>query len=65
MGWGKVAALALGALVVAAAVEAHVGSTRYELNGAAYAVPHKYEFMRNFSTSSVLVSPALEYRFRR
>lgn len=48
MGRGKVVALALGALVVAAAVEAHVGSTRYELNGTAYAVPHKYEFMRNF-----------------
>ena len=41
-------ALALGALVIAAAVEAQVGSTRYELNGAAYAVPHKYEFTRNF-----------------
>lgn len=48
MGRGKVIALALAALVLAVAVEAQVGSTRYELNGASYAVPHKYEFERNF-----------------
>lgn len=48
MGSGKVVALTLGALVVAAAVEVQVGSTRYGLNGIAYDVPHRYEFMRNF-----------------
>ncbi|HEV2079671.1 MAG TPA: hypothetical protein VGR19_07235 [Allosphingosinicella sp.] len=44
----RIVALALGALIVAVAVEAQVGSTRYALNGATYAVPHKYEFTRNF-----------------
>lgn len=44
----KIVALALGGLVVAVAVEAQVGSTRYDLNGATYAVPHKYEFTHNF-----------------
>jgi hypothetical protein len=48
MGWGKTIALALGGLVVAAAVEGQVGTTQYELNGKTYAVPHRYEFIRNF-----------------
>jgi hypothetical protein len=36
----------VGALAIA---ESYFGSTRYELNGSTYRVPHKYEFMRNFS----------------
>jgi hypothetical protein len=48
MAAGKVIALALVALIAAAAVEAQVGSTRYELNGVNYDVPHQYEFTRNF-----------------
>jgi hypothetical protein len=42
--------LASGAAIVAALVgESYFGSTRYKINGVTYAVPHKYEFMRNFS----------------
>ena len=48
MGWRKIVAFALGALVVAVVAESHFGSTRYKLNGAAYSVPHQYEFARNF-----------------
>lgn len=42
-------ALALAAIGAAAMAESYLGSTSYRLNGATYAVPHKYEFMRNFS----------------
>lgn len=43
--------VALAILIPTAAIEAQVGSTRYELNGSNYAVPPKYDFMRNsFST---------------
>ena len=42
--------LASGVAVVAALVaESYLGSTRYGINGVNYAVPHKYEFMRNFN----------------
>ena len=37
------------AVVVALVAESYVGSTRYKINDVTYAVPHKYEFMRNFS----------------
>ena len=37
-------------MVVAALVaDSYIGSTRYRINGVTYRVPHKYEFMRNFS----------------
>lgn len=36
------------ALVLALVAESYLGSTRYRLNGVTYAVPHSYEFMRNF-----------------
>lgn len=48
MGCWKIIALVFGGLAVAAAVEAKFGSTHYNLNGGVYAVPHKYEFMRQF-----------------
>lgn len=48
MKWAKIVMLALGALIIVAAVESQIGSTRYALNGATYAIPHKYQFMRNF-----------------
>jgi hypothetical protein len=41
-----VAVVGIGA---AAMAESYLGSTRYGLNGVTYAVPHKYEFTRNFS----------------
>jgi hypothetical protein len=31
------------------AAECYLGSTRYTINGVSYDVPHKYEFMRQFS----------------
>lgn len=37
------------AVVVALVGESYLGFTRYHINGVTYAVPHKYEFMRNFS----------------
>lgn len=46
---GYMIALALAGIGAAAMAESYLGSTRYRLNEAAYAVPHKYEFMRNFS----------------
>lgn len=45
----QVIVLAIVSIGAAAMVESYFGSTRYRLNGATYAVPHKYEFMRNFS----------------
>ena len=41
--------LAIAGIGAAAMTESYLGSTRYQLNDASYAVPHKYEFMRNFS----------------
>ncbi len=41
--------LAIAGLGAAAMAESDLGSTSYRLNDATYAVPHKYEFMRNFS----------------
>lgn len=46
---GYIIALGLAGIGVAATAESYLGFTRYRLNGATYAVPHKYEFMRNFS----------------
>lgn len=40
--------LAIACIGAAAIAESYLGSTRYQLNDATYAVPHKYEFMRNF-----------------
>jgi hypothetical protein len=37
------------AAVAALVAESYIGSTRYEINGVTYGVPHKYEFMRNFN----------------
>lgn len=37
------------AVVAAIVAESYLGSTRYKINGVTYAVPHKYEFARNFS----------------
>lgn len=36
-------------LVASVAAESYLGSTRYTINGVTYDVPHKYEFMRQFS----------------
>lgn len=41
--------LAIAGIGAAATAESYLGSTRYRLDDATYAVPHKYEFMRNFS----------------
>lgn len=41
--------LAIAGVGAAATAESYLGSTRYRLADATYAVPHKYEFMRNFS----------------
>lgn len=41
--------LAIAGIGAAAMTESWLGSTRYRINEATYAVPHKYEFMRNFS----------------
>ncbi|PBN41385.1 hypothetical protein [Sphingobium sp. D43FB] len=41
--------LAVASIGAAAMAESYLGSTRYRLNDALYAVPHKYEFVRNFS----------------
>lgn len=41
--------LAIASIGAAAMAESYLGSTRYRLNDAPYAVPHKYEFVRNFS----------------
>ena len=41
--------LAIAGIGAVAIAESYLGSTRYRLNDATYAVPHKYEFMRNFS----------------
>lgn len=40
--------LAIAGIGGAAIAESYLGSTRYQLNDTIYAVPHKYEFMRNF-----------------
>jgi hypothetical protein len=40
--------MGLAAVVATLIVESYVGSTRYQINGVGYDVPHKYEFMRNF-----------------
>lgn len=42
--------LVVAGIGAAAVAESYLGTTSYELNGAIYAVPHKYEFMRNFSS---------------
>jgi hypothetical protein len=49
VGRGKIIFVTVGAVVAALVTESYLGSTRYQLNGVTYAVPHKYEFMRNFS----------------
>jgi len=41
--------LAIAGIGAAAMAESYLGSTRYLLNDVTYAVPHQYEFMRNFS----------------
>ncbi len=41
--------LAIAGIGAGAIAESYLGSTRYELNGVSYSVPHSYEFMRNFS----------------
>lgn len=41
--------LAIAGIGAAAMAESYLGFTRYRLNDATYAVPHKYEFMRNFN----------------
>jgi hypothetical protein len=46
---GHIIVLAIAGIGAAAMAESDLGSTRYRLNGATYAVPHKYEFRRNFS----------------
>lgn len=45
----QVIVLAIAGIGAAAIAESYLGSTRYRLNDDTYAVPHKYEFMRNFS----------------
>lgn len=45
---------AVAGVAAAAMAESYLGSTRYRLNDAIYAVPHKYEFMRNFSVPWLL-----------
>lgn len=40
---------AVGVAIAALVAESYVGATRYRINGVTYAVPHKYEFMRNFN----------------
>jgi hypothetical protein len=42
---GAAATLFVGGVVA----ESYLGSTRYTINGVSYDVPHKYEFMRQFS----------------
>ena len=44
-----IAFVSLGAISAAALAASFLGSTKYELNGRSYSVPHKYEFERNFS----------------
>jgi len=46
---GKIFLLGIVGMGAAAIAESYLGATRYRLNDATYAVPHKYEFMRNFS----------------
>jgi hypothetical protein len=46
---GQIILSAVGVVIAALIFESHFGSTRYEVNGVTYVVPHKYEFMRNFS----------------
>lgn len=41
--------IVLAAMGAAAVAESYLGSTRYRLNDITYLVPHKYEFIRNFS----------------
>lgn len=41
--------LTVGAAIAALVAESYLGSSHYKINGVTYAVPHKYEFMRNFS----------------
>jgi len=43
--------LTIAGIGAAAIAESYLGSTRYQLNDATYAVPHKYEFIRNFSVT--------------
>lgn len=46
---GQILLTAVAAITGAAIAESYLGAARYKLNEAIYAVPHKYEFMRNFS----------------
>lgn len=46
---GQKVIIAVVAAIALLVGEAHFGSSRYYINGARYAVPHKYEFLRNFS----------------
>ena len=39
----------IAAVIAAFVAESYFGSTRYTINGVSYAVPHKYEFLRQFS----------------
>lgn len=45
----KTILIVAGAIIATIVVESFLGSTRYQLNGVAYFVPHRYESMRNFS----------------
>lgn len=45
----KIILIAVGVVIAALVAESYLGSKRYLLNGVTYAVPHKYEFLRNFS----------------
>jgi hypothetical protein len=45
----QITLLAVGAAIAALVAESYLGSSRYKINGITYKVPHKYEFMRNFS----------------
>lgn len=39
----------IGVMIAALVFESYVGSTRYNLNGVVYVIPHKYEFIRHFN----------------
>ena len=41
--------MAAGVAIAVLVFESYFGSTRYKINNVTYVVPHKYEFLRNFS----------------
>lgn len=57
---GYIIALALAGIGAAAMAESYLGSTRYRLNDTIYAVPHEYEFMRNFGLPWVAEAMGLD-----